>query len=46
MLQNKKLSSISLIKFVIDAQITPKLLSIDFITDILRKVMPAQTQAE
>ena len=46
MLQNKKWSSVALVKFLIDAQVTPKLLSIDAITDMARKILPSHSPEE
>ena len=39
-IQNKKLTSISLIKFMVDSLIIPKLVGLDIIMDFMRKIMP------
>jgi hypothetical protein len=46
MLQNKKLTSISLVKFLIDSSILPKFISVDNFQDLMRKVLPSHTQIE
>lgn len=44
--QNKKLSAISLIKFMVDSQIITKLVSLEILVDQMRKIMPSNNPTE